>query len=236
MDSAFEQKLIEALDALEGGRSPDDILRKYPPLAPELRAYLETAEQLAQLPMAPPPQAAEASRRAMLERAAQERVRAENQSAPPPLWRRFFYSVAAFAVLLLVVGGLLTPRAQEAVPGDLLYPLKRAGEEVRLVLALPAQKDALREAYEQERNREVYVMLRTGREGVAGYKGEIKALGSETWEVGNITVQLTEETLVQGEPHVGARVSAHCRIEDGQVIAESLTVLENGAPPTAPDE
>lgn len=235
MDSALEEQLIEALDDMERSRSLEEILRERPALAPELRAYLQTAEQLAGLSPAPRPQAAAASRRAMLQRAAQERAQAEARPPAPPFWRRFFYSFAAFAVLLLIAGGLLAPRAQEAVPGDTLYPLKRTSEDVRLLLAPPAQKDDLRQAFEEERNHEVYVMLRTGRDGVAGYTGEIKALGRETWEIGNITVQLTEETLVQGEPEVGARVSAHCRIEDGEVIAESLAVLPDEAQPAAPE-
>lgn len=232
-DSAFEQELIEALDALERGQPLEEILRERPALAPDLRAYLETAQQLSGLAPPPRPQAAAASRRAMLQRAAQERARANDGPSMPPLRRRLFYAFAAFAVLLLIIGGLLLPRSQEAIPGDTLYPLKRAAEDVRLVLAPPDQKEVLRQEYEEERNHEVYVMLRQGRDGLAGYTGEIKAVGAETWEIGNITVQITAETVVQGEPNVGDRVSAHCRIDDGQVIAESLTVLDGDAAPPA---
>lgn len=232
-DSAFEQELIEALDALERGQPLEEILRERPALAPELRAYLETVQQLSGLAPAPRPQAAAASRRAMLRRAAQERAQANDGPSLPPLRRRLFYAFAAFAVLLLIIGGLLLPRSQEAIPGDTLYPLKRAAEDVRLVLTPPDQKEALRQEYEEERNHEVYVMLRQGRNGLAGYTGEIKAVGAETWEIGNITVQITAETVVRGEPNVGDRVSAHCRIDDGQVIAESLTVLDGDAAPPA---
>ncbi|HSM55160.1 MAG TPA: DUF5666 domain-containing protein [Candidatus Sulfomarinibacteraceae bacterium] len=231
MDSVFEQELIEALDALERGQSLKEILQERPALAPELRAYLETAQQLSDVAPAPRRQAAAASRRAMLDQAVRERQRAKDGSTSASLRGRLFYAFAAFAVVLLMIGGLLVPRSQEAIPGDTLYPLKRAAEDARLVLAPPAQRDALRQAYEEERNHEVYVMLRTGRDGVAGYTGEIRALGADTWEIGNLTVQITPQTVVEGEPEVGDRVSAHCRIDDGQVIAETLTVLDNGAAP-----
>lgn len=232
MDGALENSIIDALDELESGESVDRILRRHPARAAELRPILETAAQLPDLPPSPSPEARAASQGVLLQRAQQLRDEA-SRSRSWPSRPRFIFSFVSVLVLILIAGAALLPTSADALPGDALYPLKRAGESVRLLLAPPSEKGDLRLQLEDERNSEVYEMLETGRNGRAGYTGEIVALAPDTWEIGHITVHLTEKTRIKGEPEVGARVEAHCLIQDGQVYAESLEILQSSSD-TAP--
>lgn len=228
MAGALENSIIDALDRLECGESVDQILRRYPAEAADLRPILETADQLAELPPAPSAEAQAASRRALLQYAQQLRDNA-SRSRDWPSWPRFIFSFVSVVVVILLGGVALVPASTDALPGDALYPLKRGGESVRLLLAPQSEKGQLRRQFEKERNSEVYEMLETGRNGRAGYTGEIVSIAPRTWEIGHITVRITEETTIKGVPEVGDRVEAHCRVEDGVVYAESLEVLQQGS-------
>lgn len=232
MDGALENIVIDALDRLESGEGVDQILWRHPAEAAELRPILETADQLAELPPEPSAEAQVASRQALLQHAQQMRDAAA-RSRDWPSWPRFIFSFVSVLVVILIGGAALLPASENALPGDALYPLKRGGERVRLLLAPQSEKGQLRLKFEKERNSEVYEMLETGRNGQAGYTGEIVSIAPRTWEIGHITVHITEETTIEGEPEVGARVEAHCLVEDGQVYAESLEILPSGSD-TAP--
>lgn len=225
MEGPLQDTITAALDDLEQGNPLEDILARYPQASDELRPILEIASGLSDLPARPSQTAREASRRRFLEEAKHLRQGGEHTDAPP-IWRRFMYSFASVALLLALLGVILIPPADEAIPGDILYPVKRGAESLQLILAPDAEKEALRETYERERNHEVYEMLEIGRDGRAGYIGVVKSISPENWEIGNITARINPSTEINGEPEVGARVEAHCLIEDREVIAESLTILE----------
>ncbi len=159
--------------------------------------------------------------------------KAVEASLPP--WRRFFYSFASFALFMVLLGVIVIPPSADAIPGDLLYPVKRTSESVQLYLAPAGEKEALQAEFEDERNHEVYQMLEVGRDGRAGYIGVLKEMGPDCWEIGNITAIVNESTEISGDPEVGARVEAHCWVEDGEVIAETLDVIEP-APQIGPVE
>jgi hypothetical protein len=220
-NNAFEETLVEALEALENGDQVEDVLGRYPEHSADLRQVMETTAQLAQLPLTSSAEAQQASKQAFLARAEQMKQGNGKEGARPLL--RFILSFASLALALIIVALFAS---QQAIPGDPLYGFKRSVEDVRLSLASPAQEEQLRRAFEEERNREVYRMLDRGRDGVAGYTGIVEEIGEEQWELGNITIHITEDTVIQGTPEEGDRVEAHCRIEDGEVYAESLVVLD----------
>ena len=220
-----EKTIIAALDDFEQGDDIDEILARYPEMNQELRPLLETAAGLSGFQMTPSSEARAASRHRFLAEAQRLRRRKRPENAPP-IWRRVLYAFTSLAVLLLLLGILFVPPADDAIPGDLLYPVKRSAESARLFMAPQAEKEALLQTLEQERNREVYKMLDAGRDGRAGYVGIVRVIGPEYWEIGHITARIVESTEIDGDAQVGARVEAHCLIKDGQVTAESLTILE----------
>lgn len=225
MDGALENIIIDALDELEQGNNVEEILERYPRQSADLRPILETATGLNLMEATPSPDARSASRREFLAEAA--RLRDDSRAERPlPRWRRFFYSFASFAIFLMLLGVIVLPPSAEAIPGDLLYPVKRSAESAQLFLATSAEEETLRAEFERERNREIYQMLEIGREGRAGYVGVVKEIAPDHWKIGNITAEINESTVIKGEPEVGARVEAHCLVKDREVIAESLNVLE----------
>lgn len=225
MEGVQEEIIIAALDDLEQGQTIEATLDRYPQQADELRPILEAAAGLSAAAPPPSAQARQASRQAFLAEAQRLRNAARPAHSPAP-WRRFFYRLTALALFALFLGIVFIPPSADAIPGDLLYPVKRTVETVQLQLAAPAERDLLRAEFEKERNHEVYEMLDLGRNGQAGYIGVLKAVEPDAWQIGNITAHVTGETVIEGQPEVGARVEAHCLVQDGEVIAESLTVLE----------
>lgn len=225
MEGAPENIITAALDDLEQGYDIDEILSRYPQAREQLRPILETAADLSTLAPRPSPRAQRASRARFLAEAERLRQREQAHDRLPP-WRRLFYSFGSVALVFALLAVIIIPPSGDAIPGDLLYPIKRSAESVQLFIATQEEEDALRESYEQERNREVYEMLEIGRDGKAGYVGVVKAVTPDYWEIGHITAYLTDDTEISGDPQVGARVEAHCLLEDGQVFAESLQILE----------
>ena len=69
------------------------------------------------------------------------------------------WGTIAIALVLLVGAGGTTTFANYASPGDFLYPLDRAVENVRMAIASPEQKDALRIAFSIERVEEAEKIL-----------------------------------------------------------------------------
>jgi len=141
--------LDKALIRLEGGERLHSILADYPDQADELASLLATVRQVQWLKPVPPPPQAEVGLATFLDQAQAMRA------APPPpssLWRRLRVRWAAFrhsglypkvrlawgglAALLLLLGllGSAITLAADSLPGDPLYPLKLAGEEIRLSL------------------------------------------------------------------------------------------------------
>lgn len=227
MDSALETKLIAGLEALEKGASLAEVLARYPEDAEALRPMLETADDLARLRPSPSPAGQRRSRQAFLARAAELKQTPASRPGIGGLLRKVFLVLAPVALFLLLAGGTLAGASGHAVPGDALYPVKRATEDLRLRLATDqAQREALIERFEDERIYEAYEMLDTGREGEVEYYGEIVSLSPQRWEVGNLTMEITEETVVQGTPEVGARIRAVCAIRDGRAFAQTVRILE----------
>lgn len=130
--------LAQALDLLlERGDEADARLEGDPALAGELEPLLGLAEQLQALPAAPSPGAEFRARLAAELREAPE----PRSLAPRPqvvqaglarrLWRSTAFMAAAAATFVLFLGSGATYASANALPGDWLYPVKRAAELAR---------------------------------------------------------------------------------------------------------
>ena len=231
MDRELEATYIEALDALEAGEPLEAILERYPRQADQLRPLLETTVALSSVPVAYSAEARQASRDALLQRAADLRQR--RRPAAAPWWRRFTLALGSLAVLLILLGGLLVGPAGSALPGDALYPVKVAGEGARLALAGgPASRGALRERFRRERVSEINALLALGREADVSCFGTLRAVEEDAWLLDDLRVQITAETAVEGQPRVGAEAEGTCRVANGQVTA--LTMRVEAAPDLRP--
>ena len=135
MGRGFKLILSECIDALLEGESLEQCLQRYPQhaerLEPLLRAVIGARE--ASYTIQPPPElkARVASQvRAQME-ARQRRARANRLSFFD--WMPQWASMSIIAVLTVIFcGGCVFAASSESVPGDILYPVKLAFEEVQL--------------------------------------------------------------------------------------------------------
>ncbi len=151
MADEIERILDQCLDEARGGGDPEAILRQHAEVADEVRPLLALAGEMAALP-APQPTA-----NGLAKLFARLAVDAGAQATPVRrahhLRRRI---IAAAATLLVVLGGWgLINAADAALPGDLLYHLKRLTERVSYALTLGSEGRAeLRISFADERLRE----------------------------------------------------------------------------------
>lgn len=154
MNQDFEEILDNCIKELREGKPADDCLRGFPEFADELRPLLELSQRLSAVPRAEPS--------ARFLRSTKERVlnQATHQvillSKPPAVKQaaptvispkgslfqlRSMRLLAAALVAFLMFSGAIVASAN-TLPGDLLYPVKRGVEEVRIVLARDAGSKA----------------------------------------------------------------------------------------------
>ncbi len=165
----IETILEDCLKEIRAGRmTVADCLAKYPAVAAELAPLLQMATALDELPdIQPAPEFERATRARLLQLPPPARVaRARATRALPAL--RF-----AFAALLLVAVALLTSTgvanaAEASLPGEPLYAVKRANENVALFFAGDAARQAqLRLAYADKRLDEVEKLRAAGQSDLA---------------------------------------------------------------------
>ncbi len=244
----LEQFFEEALERLEAGASLKDILASYPPeVADELAPMLALASALQSFPEPPPrdPARVAAGRRAFLAQAAELRAASQRPSllqraqealaaiarSLTPSWQRAAVALATL-VILVVFGRTMVVMASQTIPGDTLYPVKRAMEGVALLVTFsPEEREALRAEYIQRRQQEVAEVLARRRVveqvDVVGYIVDIRG---ETWRVDGHTVHVPKDLRISGTPAIGlwAEIVASAP-GDGSLIARDV-VVKSAAP------
>lgn len=176
----------------------------------EMADLIETAQLASRLaePPPPPPRGLNPGRQRFLSEAARLRAR---ESARPSLlgWsNRRFGLVGALITTILVVGLVLGAgqAAADSLPGELLYPLKLAGEATRLKLTTDLEaKTELATDLAERRLDEIVAMLEEGRtvtEQAALRSQEQLALAMHAVN------QLEGEAAVQAAQRLGTGVQA----------------------------
>lgn len=236
MNRKFETVLDECLDSIQAGSSVEACLARYPEHAEALRPLLSlaTAVRAVRLP-SPSPSAVHASRQRML------LAVAERDARRPLLaglfeWPRF-RAALSLAVLILVLGfgarGLVAVSAS-SLPGDNLYPVKRFAENVHYALTLdPVGRQQLEAELAAEREEEIRAVLDTGRLATVEFRGSLEGIGDGFWGIGGLEVILTDQTVIVGQPTVGAIVLVQARSTgDGTLLALRLEVQSSPSPAT----
>ncbi len=231
MEQQLEAKLIECLVALE--QQPlDEVLARYPDDREKLRPLLETALALSRLRPEPSPDARGRSRAEMLAAAqAMRRAPALHRPRPGRLHAPLL-ELLALVLILFGVGLILVAISGSALPGSTLYGVKLGVENARLVLASDdTAREALAARFDQERRDEVRALLESGREAQVRFNGTIETIQPAAWIVSALPVQITPDTLVQGEPAIGRRAVVEGRTADGLLLASAITVEGEPVPP-----
>jgi hypothetical protein len=234
MDWDLEGKSSEALEALEQGEPVEVILSRYPEDADSLRPILEMARELQSLPLAYAVSAQQSSRDAMLAEARRLRGRPAPIATRFAVFRRLSFAFAALLFLFIAGGALLARPVSAALPGQPLYPLKRAAETVQM--RLTGNPSLLETRFREERREELFALLALGAEAEVDCFGTIRSFTAERWQLDDFVLFIPDETTVEGQPAIGAPVEGKCLVSDGQVFAQDVRITGPGKlPPEPPD-
>jgi hypothetical protein len=170
MSDDFDAILDRCLADITAGRETvESCLQNYPTHAERLVALLKTAQQarVAPRPTPLPTDKRRALESRLLRRASQFGSKPAPWPAAPrtqhaPVWRRrVVLAVASFMVVFLLFGSTVSASAA-SVPGDILYPVKRAAEQARLALTPAQQRADLHLEFARQRLREMQVLTDRG--------------------------------------------------------------------------
>lgn len=212
------------LSALNTGVDLETCLLLYPNLANELRPMLQTALRARLAAQADVPAAAmNRSRAKMLAHAGELRGKKKGISLPRAFPRFALASLVVLLVFFLSVNGLATVSAQ-ALPGDGLYPVKLAAENISLRLAPSGEaRQQLADSYQQRRTEEVRSLLASGLVRNISLEGVIDEVSPEQIIVQGVPVRLDANTEVSGEMIPGRLVKLEGSTQPGGwVLADQL--------------
>jgi hypothetical protein len=167
MPDDFEVILDHCLaDTAAGRETIDSCLRRYPAQSGQLAKLLQIAERARE---APPPAPLPLDKRRALEsrllrRAGQLRSKPVLRPTAPraPVWRRRVALALASAIVVFLLLGSAASVSAASVPGDFLYPVKRATEQVRLTLASEQQQVNLYLEFARQRLQELRILKDRG--------------------------------------------------------------------------
>lgn len=223
MTDSFESILDECISALQAGVPVEDILAEVPEYAAELRPMLFAATLLAD----PRPELVAEERKAALKteylaQAAQlppvhpsrmEQMRAAWHIIKRRLTLKAVLSdlatVTITVVLTLAMAALvLSYAAQDTLPGDWLYGVKQLSEQTRLLVTLnAADKQVLRDEFNQKRLAEIEQLISQKRAAVVRFSGTLETKGENLWVIEGLPVFLPNDAVVEGNPHEGDKVA-----------------------------
>jgi hypothetical protein len=248
-----EEAFSEAVEFLRTGGSIDAFLKEHPEPASELAPLLDTVTSVRARRAVParPAEIALASRERFMA-AAQRTVVAPS---PKPLgvlagWaalfgnsagsRRLSYAMAALLAVVLLLGlsttGVVTAAAS-ALPGEPLYQVKLASEQVQLLLARDdSARQAIERAIADRRILEAQTITQLRRPVMSmAVGGQLEALSDTEWQVAGLKIGITPQTRINGAPELGAQVSGTVQAPgDGRLIALELNVQSTRRQSVAP--
>jgi hypothetical protein len=222
-DPAFELVLDQALQLRAAGSSVEACLARFPQYAAELRPLLETAAHAAGGLRAgeplPPPDLARGRARVL---------HAARASQPRPATIVLRWATALAFVLALAFG--VSAASARSLPGDVVYPVKRALEGVQLALTsnltVRRQLEAEHNARRQE---EVRALSQMKREGVVEFEGPVESATAEEIVIAGVRIRGA------GAAQAGERVRVSVRTtREGVIVLEALTPIGAPAPPERP--
>jgi hypothetical protein len=238
-----EEAFSEAVELLRTGGSIDAFLREHPEQASEIAPLLDTVTGVRAKRTVParPAEIALASRERFMA-AAQRTVVVPSRK---PLgffagWaalfgssagsRRVSYAMAALLAVVLLLGlsttGVITAAAS-ALPGEPLYQVKLASEQVQLLLARDdSARQVVERAIANRRIQEAQTITQLRRPVTSlTIGGQLEALSDAEWQVAGLKIGITPQTRINGKPEVGAHVSGTVQAPgDGRLIALELNV------------
>jgi hypothetical protein len=130
MDRQFDDIVDTCVDRILKGDTIEGCLERYPEHASELEPVLRAAVSVAGVRSIRPREEFHKTARARLLSSVEGSLTGRRGLAGLGMRRGWVVAVAVILALLLVGGGTVTAASVNSLPGDLLYPVKTAGERV----------------------------------------------------------------------------------------------------------
>lgn len=244
MSDSFESILDESISALQAGVPVEEILAEAPEYAGELRPLLYAATVLAN----PDPQLApEAQKAALRDKyiaqvvtlpALTHPTTGEKIQAILSVMRRRLTPKAVLSDLatititvlltLLMAAFILSYAAQDTLPGDFLYGIKRGSEGVQLYFTSDqADRVELTRQFNQRRLAEIDQLMQQNRTAVVEFKGVLENKGEHLWIIAGYTVLVPDDVTIKGTPEEGVEVEVVGFLRANQVlVADVITIIK----------
>jgi len=162
MHPDFDRIVDDAFTRLQAGEEISEILARYPEHAERLAPLLEVAAFCVRAYTYTEPASADgmARQRERYLALARQQAARQKRSRQPVRWMGRWAMVAAAILLAFVLGTAAVTVSASSVPGDLLYPVKIAVEEVRTAVTFdPAERAVLHMTWSQRRLDELAALL-----------------------------------------------------------------------------
>jgi hypothetical protein len=246
MNQNLEDILDGCLRRMQAGVSLEECLAAYPEAAAELRPLLTLAASIAQAETpAAAPEAVERGLQRMLARFGDKFSSGSSLLAKISIGASRFNPFAPFArgkeaqsmrlilrmasVFLLagvLVCSLVVNASASSLPGDSLYGVKLAWENVRLGLAVGPQHDDLANQFQADHQREVQALMDHHRPVKVRFEGKVISISGTAWQVGILSVNVNANTLISGAPAVGDSVLVTAQVQaDNTLLGLSIEKL-----------
>ncbi|MDY7018507.1 MAG: DUF5667 domain-containing protein [Chloroflexota bacterium] len=156
--------LNNCIERIFKGETIEDCLKAYPKQAHELEPLLRISSAVMQSSSAIQP-TSEFKDRVRSQLQEMLYVKAEQKRAKVPIWHRR-WAVALASILIIFIAGIGTVAASvNALPGQTLYPVKLASEEIRLGLTFSDVEEAkLHIQFAERRTAEIVGIASQGRD------------------------------------------------------------------------
>ncbi|MCI0394746.1 MAG: DUF5666 domain-containing protein [Chloroflexi bacterium] len=238
----FETILDQSLAWLQAGERLEACLAPYPEQADALRPLLATAGVVLDTPR---PQARRAAvlagRQRMLTALAAQKQEPAVSSGPLPryaeqLWltlrqqkekiqmRVALRSVLTFLFVFFLGGSLALAASTSSLPGEPLYPVKRAWEGIHFFfMSDPEARQLYGEQLRIRRQEELQELIRLGRPTAITIEGRLEAMAAEWLEVDGFRILIGPATVWDDRPAVGQMVRVEVQIQsDGTLLARRI--------------
>jgi len=222
MTDRFESILDESISALQAGVPIEEILAEVPEYAAELRPLLFAAMLLAD----PNPKLIPEERKAVLHAEYMAQVAelppvaptfgdklqavfriAQRRTTRKAVVKDLVTVTITVILTLLMVILVLGYMAQNSLPGDFLYGIKRSTENTQLFFTFDdGRKAELQANFNQRRLSEIEQLLGQNRVAVVEFRGTIETQAEQLWIIEGFTVLIPDDAVIEGSPQEGDTV------------------------------
>lgn len=242
----------KCIELLEAGVPIDQCIKQYPQLTSEMKSMLENANNLLQFnDEQVETELMEQSRARIIHEANLLRSQPVSRnsgvskvkdfihqfySAIPsltPLTRKLVFIIAITGFLILFSSGLVIASAK-SLPGDSLYPVKRAVEDISIhIVPSHVTRIEYEDNYSHQRIVEVQRLLELDRIQAVAFEGILEAMDGNSWMVSGIQVNLSSKSqIISGLPDVQSiEIGSVIEVEgqtttQGSVLASEIHIRE----------